>query len=113
MLYSNSLRGPLPAALGALQLLKSIYLNGNSFVGTIPSALAQLNDLQDLSLGNNALSGPVPMALLRATKLRTLWLGKNFGLWLRPPLTQQALCQGKTDVCTTEALPVCDTNDDL
>ena len=82
-------------------------------MGTIPSELAQLNDLQDLSLGNNALSGPVPMALLQVTKLRTLWLGRNFGLCLRAPPTQQALCQGKSDVCMTEALPVCDTNDDL
>jgi hypothetical protein len=69
-LGGNSLIGTVPAAaLGRLQQLTLLGLEGNNLTGPIPPALGQLEQLVALALGNNALTGTVPQELLALKKL--------------------------------------------
>jgi Leucine-rich repeat (LRR) protein len=57
---SLTISGTIPAALGDIPSLQSIYLGSNLLRGTIPSELAQLANLTNLELQSNSLTGTIP-----------------------------------------------------
>ena len=63
MLSSNQLRGEIPAELGSLANLQSLYLGDNQLSGEIPPGLGNLSSLEWLELSGNQLSGCVPDSL--------------------------------------------------
>ena len=76
-LSSNSLYGPIPAALGDLTNLESLWLEGNQLTGPIPAALGDLANLSELWLRGNELTGPIPAALGDLSNLEFLDLSVN------------------------------------
>ena len=76
-LGDNGLAGPIPASLGHLASLKSLWLSGNDLTGPIPAELGSLASLNGLSLSGNDLTGPVPARLGNLVQLRWLDLGGN------------------------------------
>lgn len=76
-LQSNHLRGSLPASLGNLTNLSTLYLDDNHINGSIPSSLGNLIQLYDLSLYYNDLSGSIPSELGNLTNLGYLYLSYN------------------------------------
>ena len=71
------LTGTIPAELGSLTNLKTLWLSGNQLSGEIPVELGDLTNLTRLSLGNNQLSGEIPEKLGGLTNLRWLELSGN------------------------------------
>ncbi|KAJ3223341.1 hypothetical protein HK099_001263 [Clydaea vesicula] len=57
------LNAPLPAYLGNLTELTTLYVTGAALYGQIPIELSKLTKLQHFSLSNNALTGEVPAGL--------------------------------------------------
>ncbi|CAN0345282.1 unnamed protein product, partial [Ectocarpus sp. 12 AP-2014] len=70
ILPDNNLHGPIPEALGTLNELTHLSMNGNQLTGSIPRELAGLGKLQILQLDGNKLTGPIPAALQALTGLR-------------------------------------------
>merc|ERR1712113_889348 len=65
-----------PKELGALVLLRYLYLSQNFIWGEIPNTFGMLTQLRVLSMSDNFLSGTIPqMSLL--TSLQILDLSKN------------------------------------
>ena len=62
-LSDTRLRGSIPAELGQLTYLKSLYLYKNYLKGSIPAELGNLTNLTSLILGENNLSGSIPVEL--------------------------------------------------
>ena len=77
-LQSNSLTGTIPASLGNLTDLTSLWLNNNTLSGSIPSELGNLKNLTTLYLINSTLSGSIPIELGNLTNLTTLQLTNNY-----------------------------------
>ena len=63
MLGLNDLSGEIPAELGSLSNLETLYLNDNELSGEIPAELGSLSHLRYLDLSQNDLSGCVPSSL--------------------------------------------------
>ncbi|PTQ26541.1 hypothetical protein MARPO_1037s0001 [Marchantia polymorpha] len=59
------LTGELPAELGTLHRLTTLFMADNNFEGSIPAELGEIPDLLELDLSKNQLSGPIPMSLSR------------------------------------------------
>ncbi|CAM9505455.1 unnamed protein product [Scytosiphon promiscuus] len=76
-LGNNELTGTIPARIGGLTALDTLFLNGNKLSGPIPSSLSGLTALQNLQLFRNNLSGGIPPGLGRLTALRQLGLSQN------------------------------------
>ena len=76
-LYNNGLRGPIPAELGSLKQLETLFLSHNGLIGLIPSELGDLAALEFLNFQENVLTGPIPPELGKLARLRTLWLSWN------------------------------------
>ena len=76
-LYVNELSGEIPAELGGLTNLMTLYLSQNQLSGEIPEELGDLASLRYLSLSNNALSGEIPAELGGLTNLQDLYLFQN------------------------------------
>ena len=82
LLWSNQLRGPIPAELGDLTNLRTLGLADNRLTGPIPAGLGDLTNLEYLNLGADprrpgALTGSIPAELGDLTNLRTLDLDNN------------------------------------
>ena len=71
------LTGTIPAELGSLTNLKTLWLSGNQLSGEIPAELGSLTNLKTLWLSGNQLSGEIPAELGSLTNLKTLWLSGN------------------------------------
>lgn len=74
---TSPLSGTIPASVGTLTGITSLYLNDNAITGTLPDALASLTKLAYLRAGNNAISGTLPGALVSLTALTELALFGN------------------------------------
>ena len=72
----NSLSG-IPAELGNLANLNRLALSNNSLTGNIPAELGNLENLTSLDLSSNSLSGSIPAELGKLTNLTSLNLGFN------------------------------------
>ncbi len=58
-LVSNTLRGTLPSAIGALKNLRRLELRNNHLQGELPTAIEELNSLYALMLTGNQLTGDI------------------------------------------------------
>ena len=76
-LAENLLSGELPAELGSLAKLESLYLWSNRLMGEIPSELGGLANLRGLAIQDNQLSGEIPAELGNLSNLRSLHLWGN------------------------------------
>ena len=76
-LGNNQLSGEIPAELGNLLNLTSLYLRGNQLSGEIPAELDNLLNLVRLSLHDNQLSGEIPAELGNLPNLEELYLNDN------------------------------------
>ena len=76
-LFSNQLSGPIPAALGNLANLEELELYNNQLSGSIPDELGNLGNMQRLDLHNNQLSGPIPVKLGNLGSVTGLFLSDN------------------------------------
>jgi hypothetical protein len=72
----NSLSGSIPAELGDLRSLTSLYLTYNS-LSDIPAELGNLANLNRLALSNNSLTGNIPAELGNLENLTSLDLSSN------------------------------------
>ena len=75
-MWSNQLRGTIPD-LSNLTLLGALYLSDNDLSGSIPVSLGSLPQMQLLSLWGNQLTGEIPEELGNLTLLSVLYLGGN------------------------------------
>ena len=73
----NGLRGRIPADLGSLSNLESLYLSSSQLSGDIPPELGNLTNLKWLSLYDQQLSGEIPAELGNLSNLRGLDLVSN------------------------------------
>ena len=71
------LTGSIPAQLGNLSGLTSLYLDGNRLTGSIPPRLGRLLNLSWLHLTRNQLTGALPTQLSALTNLTNLRLEDN------------------------------------
>ena len=76
-LARNNLLGPLPDALGRLDKLETLVLDGNELSGPIPPELTSLENLRGLNLFDCWISGTIPPELGKLTGLEVLNLGSN------------------------------------
>ncbi|OPZ88900.1 MAG: Internalin-A precursor [Firmicutes bacterium ADurb.Bin419] len=76
-LDDNQLIGSIPPELGNLSNLETLYLNYNVLSGSIPAELGNLSDLGFLSLEVNQLSGSIPAELGNLSDLQELYLTSN------------------------------------
>ena len=79
-LGGNELSGPIPSELGNLASLSALWLRDNNLSGIVPAELGDLVGLTELSLENNALSGPIPHSFLQLDRLRRFFIGGNGSL---------------------------------
>ena len=78
VLRNNNLSGNLPASLGDLDGLKTLYLYDNEGIaGTIPAEIGNILSLENLAFRNELLTGAVPDELKNLTNLNTLYLNNN------------------------------------
>ncbi|GLJ55666.1 hypothetical protein SUGI_1195680 [Cryptomeria japonica] len=75
-LSTNSLRGNIPAFVGALPLV-GLSLSNNKLNGSIPSTLGDLSALRYLEMENNCFSGPIPISFAKLSNLEYLDLANN------------------------------------
>jgi len=73
----NQLSGPLPDSVGNLTELTELYLDGNQLSGTLPPTLGALQNLHILELDSNQFTGKLPHELGNMSALTMLSLGKN------------------------------------
>jgi Leucine-rich repeat (LRR) protein len=73
----NNLTGTLPASLGNLSQVQSLYLYSNKLSGSIPTSLGNLSQVQNLDLSGNQLTGSVPASLANLSKIGYLYLSYN------------------------------------
>ena len=78
-LDGNRLTGSIPPRLGRLLKLSWLNLTRNQLTGAIPTQLGELTNLTNLRLEDNQLSGPIPSQLSRLTNLRKVYLTRNTG----------------------------------
>ena len=78
-LDGNRLTGSIPPRLGRLLKLSWLHLTRNQLTGALPTQLGALTNLTNLRLDDNQLSGPIPSQLSRLTNLRKVYLTRNAG----------------------------------
>ncbi|CEL98614.1 unnamed protein product [Vitrella brassicaformis CCMP3155] len=75
----HGMNGPLPATIGELPYLKSLYLwsMNSKTTGPIPPSITNLSRLEALELTRTDLSGPIPEDIGRLRRLRVLNIWGN------------------------------------
>lgn len=75
---SATMTGRIPAEIGNLKSLQSLYLAGNRLSGQIPDEICDLTELTYLSIEHNAITGEIPSNIGRLSKLEYLLINDNF-----------------------------------
>jgi len=68
-LHLNNLTGTIPASLGQLTKLSTLYFAYNSLTGTIPTTLGLLTNMEWMDVFDNQLTGTIPSELGRLSML--------------------------------------------
>ncbi|GJP36725.1 hypothetical protein CLOM_g21201 [Closterium sp. NIES-68] len=76
-LRDNQLTGSIPAAVGNLKNLTSLWLSGNRLTGPIPPSIGSLTNLTRLELYQNELEGSIPESIFGLESLIWLDLSAN------------------------------------
>ncbi|GLJ55665.1 hypothetical protein SUGI_1195640 [Cryptomeria japonica] len=76
-LSDNNLEGSLPSSLSGLSKLEYLELSSNRLNGSIPSTLGNLSALGYLEMENNSFSGPIPISFAKLSNLELLYLANN------------------------------------
>ncbi|KAL4271385.1 hypothetical protein GQ457_13G004260 [Hibiscus cannabinus] len=76
-LTGNQFGGPVPASLGNLTRITSLYFGYNLFEGQIPDVFGNLNKLTTLHFSGCSFSGQLPPSLFNLTQLTSLGLSSN------------------------------------
>jgi len=76
-LSNNNLAGVIPAKIGNLTNLTSLYLEENQLTGTIPGEIGNLTTLTNLSFYKNQFTGTIPAEIWGLTNLTSLTLSRN------------------------------------
>ena len=71
------LTGPIPASIGKLTKVTTIYLWGNKLEGSIPDEIGKCVKVHILELQKNQLSGPIPESIGQCVQMQTLLLYTN------------------------------------
>ena len=85
----NELAGPIPAELGNLSNLETLYLGFNELAGPIPGEVGNLSNLESLYLSHNRLTGTISGELGSLSNL-LLQAGDQGGVAPRLPLLNLA-----------------------
>lgn len=76
-LSKNSLTGPLPQEVEALESVVTIDLSHNHLSGSIPESISKCKSLEELFMANNKFSGSIPDTLGEVRGLEILDLSTN------------------------------------
>lgn len=76
-LAGNMLNGNLPAEIGDLPALETLWLNENQLSGAIPPQIGNLNNLSNINFFDNQLSGSIPLEIGYLNNLSRLNLKSN------------------------------------
>ena len=76
-LPNHQISGTIPVEIGNLSKLLYLNLEGNQLSGTIPSEMGELKELRTLNLSTNELEGSIPKELRHLANLRSLDLSWN------------------------------------
>ncbi|GLT56887.1 hypothetical protein SLA2020_299010 [Shorea laevis] len=74
---NQGMTGPLPASIGNLKNLTTLFLNHCGFTGLIPGTIGSLRQLAYLSLNSNHFSGQIPPSIGYLTNLNWVDLSDN------------------------------------
>lgn len=77
LLQDNKLKGNIPASLGKISDLHTLWLGKNLLSGSIPKEFGNFSSLKSLLLDNNNLSGSIPQELGDLSSIETIWLSNN------------------------------------
>ncbi|KAJ1691040.1 hypothetical protein LUZ63_015195 [Rhynchospora breviuscula] len=77
MIGGNKISGTIPAELGNLTSLNTLFMDRNLLADSIPPAIGNLTNLIILSLSTNNLSGPIPSSLGNLVQLNEIYLDAN------------------------------------
>ncbi|OEL31932.1 MDIS1-interacting receptor like kinase 2 [Dichanthelium oligosanthes] len=75
----------VPAALGNLTQLNTLYLFANELSGPIPTELGKLINMEILALSRNRFTAGIPVSLSNLTKITTIFLHENQITGFIPP----------------------------
>ncbi|CAI9103742.1 OLC1v1002281C1 [Oldenlandia corymbosa var. corymbosa] len=75
--HDNQLEGRIPAELGMLSELETLYLYTNHLSGEIPKSIWKIRSLQRLAVYQNNLTGELPIEILELKQLKNLYLFEN------------------------------------
>ncbi|XP_047266652.1 probable LRR receptor-like serine/threonine-protein kinase At1g53430 isoform X2 [Capsicum annuum] len=81
----SQLQGVIPAKIGNLQYLKTLYLNGNNLRGYIPESFKKLDNLSEFSLCDNLLEGAIPPFFGQMSSVKQIYLCKKLFNQTIPP----------------------------
>ena len=86
-LSSTNFSGELPASIGNLKSLQTLYLSNCQFLGSIPASLENLTQITSLNLNGNHFSGKIPNVFDNLRNLISLGLsGNNFSGQIPPSI---------------------------
>jgi Leucine-rich repeat (LRR) protein len=71
------LSGRIPAEIGQLSLLKTLFIDINSLSGPLPDEMGLMSSLQLLNLADNSLTGTIPSTFSALRNLRQVRLSFN------------------------------------
>jgi hypothetical protein len=76
-LFSNNMKGTIPADLGLLTALTSFAVSDNALTGTLPASIGQWTALTTFSVYQNAMSGTVPASIGNWSLIRIAYFDGN------------------------------------
>jgi hypothetical protein len=76
-LYSNTMKGTIPADLGLLTALTYFDVDNNALTGTLPASIGQWTALTYVDVGDNALTGTLPASIGQWTAMTSFNVYNN------------------------------------